>query len=71
MGKWKTVALPSILTDKIEKALSVGGYQSKGEFVRDACRRLLELLEGSSGESPKTAEKEGPRAEEREILEAA
>jgi Arc/MetJ-type ribon-helix-helix transcriptional regulator len=32
------------LNDRVEYAVAGGSYNSKSEFIRDACRRLLESL---------------------------
>ena len=42
---YTTVSIPLDLAARVDRVLSLAGYQSFAEFVRDATRRRLEEIE--------------------------
>ena len=46
MGKYKNIALPEDLVDRIDKVIKKSklGYKTRGEFVKEAVRTLLNRI---------------------------
>jgi hypothetical protein len=43
--RWSRVSIPTALVESIKDRMGDESYQSVSEFVRDACRRRLEVLQ--------------------------